>query len=777
MLEPALGPEEYVYQGIWTDWERGKYLGPTLTVDAQTARILSPALALLITTTGFSVWKLCRYGLHQMRARVGSHDVLYHQTQVVLRNSCTDLDVVNKFLLLAIAWRNRKDVKAFRNIFPSFLAAVLHFALFTAIGILSSWTLQAPDRVLSRSPWCGTWNSTYHDQVFSLNHTSLASVALANEYSSYANSRYSIAQQNAELCHDDLAGCPTAKIKSLNWTSKFVPNGCPASNASICHPYAGGSLQFDTGYLSSHTDLGYNARPENRVKFRMVAECAPLTVDGYVSDWHDISATADLPARQVVNAYYGRTKSSNSTYQRTKRTYDCSERKLIQPYTLISHLTQPQGTIESLTATFSAIPALMPTDRDLSLILLTFDNAYSGPVSDPWFSAQKPVNVSESFCLYENNTVYAREHEITALACTQQWQICNNDVEDLRDDAVCTNLNSISEVRKMMLDMTSKGHFNDLQSATGQRIYRTGVVSTFYYITQALSQAGSPPLKAKDFVSYQSQPALSVNQWQTETSYWMDLILEYFQQANLDTSTGQFAASTSYINVTKSTAGKSPADKARNAAYSLCQNQIINSRNFSNYNFVALICTLALCVLLIVAGYSIECFTTSNRRRNLNYSGGNGKQDMWNANCDLDMLQRLDEFKYGTTWARACNGVPVTHSSHQIDIDDLVPHKFEVENGSGIVLPAVQRRRERMEKGLLSTTNLKKSTACVTCEAVGNEGSNTDLAKGLLQSRDTGESAATQPSDISEYHSGYRNNFRRDFQPDMREISRYDLIY
>lgn len=769
MSKSALGPEDYVYQGIWTDWDRGKYLGPTLTVDAHTARIVSPALALLVTTTGFSVWKICRYALHQMRARPGYHDVLYHQTQLVLRNSCTDLDVANKFLWLAFAWKNRKEVKVLKTILPLFLAAIIHFAFFAAFGILSSWSLQAPDRVLSRSPYCGTWNSTYHNQVFSLNHTSLSSVALANAYTSYVNSRYSLAQRNIESC-DEMSGCSTSRNKGLNWTSEFVPNACPAPNNSICHPDAGGSLRFDTGYLSSHSDLGYNARSEDRIKFRMVAECSPLVAEGYVTDWHNTPAVADLPARQVVNAYYGTTASSNVTYMRTKRVFDCGERKLTQPYTLIPFVTEPNGSIKSQTANFGAIPALMPTDRDLSLILMTFDNAYGGPVSDPWFSAQKAVNVSESFCLYNNNTVYIREHEITALVCTQQWQICDNEADDSGGKGACSSLSGISEMRRTMLTMADQRQLNDLQLATAQRIFRTGITSTFFYVIQALSQAGSPPLKARDFVSYQSQPALPNNQWQTEARHWMNLVVEYFQQANLDYSSGQFAASTAYINVTEPVPGTSPSDRAQNAAYSLCQNQLIYSRDFTNYNFVALMCTVVICLILVLCGFLVECLTTSTRQRNLRYTGESGRQDMWNANDALDMFQRLDEFKNGTTWTRACFGIPVTHSSHQIDINDLSPHKFEVDDGSGIVLPAVQRRRE-MEKGLASGTSLDKSTTCVTCEAVSSHSTETDINRSLLPGHDLRESTGLSGAATgSGYDLRYHNGFRRDFLPDLREV-------
>lgn len=44
------------------------------------------------------------------------------------------------------------------------------------------------------------------------------------------------------------------------------------------------AIQFDTGFLSSHTHLGINAR-QDRVEYRSVTTCAPIITDGYVSDY------------------------------------------------------------------------------------------------------------------------------------------------------------------------------------------------------------------------------------------------------------------------------------------------------------------------------------------------------------------------------------------------------------------------------------------------------------------------------------------------------------
>lgn len=42
-----------------------------------------------------------------------------------------------------------------------------------------------------------------------------------------------------------------------------------------------GNIEFDTGYLDSHLDLGMNTPPRDRVQIRRKTTCAPLVTEGY----------------------------------------------------------------------------------------------------------------------------------------------------------------------------------------------------------------------------------------------------------------------------------------------------------------------------------------------------------------------------------------------------------------------------------------------------------------------------------------------------------------
>ena len=758
-MAPALTAAEYIYEGVWVNWSKGRVFGSTLTVSPQHASILSPALAVLISIAGGQLWRLFQFALHQARATSNSRNFIYHQSQSILRNTSSDLNALWRFLRLAVAWRHQRDAKVLRSLLPLVVWTLIHLSLVVTVGLLSSWLLEANDEVLSRSPWCGTFNKTYYAEVYSTNQTDAQAVSLMKEYSSYTDSRYVTVQSSVDICHDGADGCISPRDKALAWTSTFIAKACPV-NSTLCHPDAGGSTSFDTGLLSSHKDLGYNARKEDRVSIRLAAQCAPLKAEGFVTDWQYIPAASGMSAREAVDARYGpgRANARNSTYTLTRQQLECDERTLAQPYSLTPYVALPGGSPKQLSATFTPISELRPTDRDLTLVLMSFNNVYEGPVLDPWFSAQQAVNVSAEFCLKENTKVYTREHALTAMACGQQWQICNTD-SDSPDADQCTPLQGIAQVNATV-SASNSTMLSARQLATAQRLIRAATGSTFHYVIYALSQSMSPPLKARNKISYNVGPVLPQDQWRTETAYWMELVVAYFQQANLDYSTGQFAASTSYINVSQPSADKS--SPSQDAAHWLCESQIIRSTNYRNFNFFALLLAVTLCALIIVAGLSIEDLTNYVLQRSLRYSGSNGKQNMWIANSDLDMLRKVDELRNGTTWTVSRNGVPLTHVSHTVSINDLMTDRHDVEKGTGIVVPSVKRHKETASSlrwGPYKHTNHSGHKRCATCSTL--EVSPSDSSPQISRS---GTSAG---DGLINKDLAFHNTFQRSFSYDL----------
>lgn len=707
-MAPALDATKYIYEGIWINWTRGRVLGSTLTLNPEQTAIVSPALAILITIAGAQLWRLFQYALHQSRATPNNRNFLYHQTQTILRNTSTDLNALWRFIRLAIAWRHQRDAHLLKMLAPLMLWTFVHLALVIVAGVFSSWLLEANNDVLSISPWCGSYKTDYFDAVYATTYESNSSaVALSDEFNDYTNSRFALAQQSVDVCAAGQDHCENARLESLVSSAKFVRGGCPV-NDSICHPDAGGSMLFETALLSSHTNLGYNSRKEDRISVKFLAQCAPLEAQGYVTDWRNVWDPGFNVTRQLSDAHYGvgSFNSRNATSSVTKQYPTCDEKQTEPPYLLLPQYSFPGPNGAEGTYTFLPIEELNTSTSDLNLILSSHQHLYLDPVLDPWFSAQRPSNHTNSLCEYQKVEMYTRQYPLTAMACTQQWQICSSDSIADTNSSKCT---APAGVWQTSVDVANLA-LSPRQQAIADRVVNTALTSSFYYVIYALTQASSLPLKVRykgDNLLFTSVPP---DQWKTETTYWMELVLAYFQQANLDQSTGQFSSSTDYINVTLPSSG-SHRDPAQDATYWLCQNQIIQSKEYRNFNFFALCLTVVVCLFIIVLGLSIEDIVAYFRARSLRGSGNHKKQDTWTANSDLSMLRRIDELKSGTKWTISRNGIPLTHVGHTVSTDDLVRAfgNYIVEDG-GIVMTDTLPKR-----GVDQDTLMNWGYQCKTC--------------------------------------------------------------
>ncbi|KAJ9659149.1 hypothetical protein H2198_003291 [Neophaeococcomyces mojaviensis] len=737
-MPTALSAADYIYEGIWTNWSKGRIVGSTLTVSPAHAAILSPALAILIQIAGTQLWRLFQFALHQSRATASERDFLYHQQQVTLRNSSTDLNTIWRLFRLAIAWRHQKDIKIFRGTFVLVFWSIIHFAAVIAFSLMSTSLLSAGDEVLSRSPWCGTYSASYVSDIRNQSGNDKI-VRLQMEYSNFVNSKYASIQQHVDLCTGILGeGCDTLPSEMLPWTSTIEQGGCPFPG-SLCNPDIDESISFDTGYLSSHDNLGFNAEEKDRVSFRLAAQCAPLNDAEHVSVWKDVSATTTMPEHQAVDAMYGPSTrgARNATYSFSNyREYmECDQRAAVPPYILNSEVAAAGGSTKAGSSSFEPIKELQVPNSDTSLVFLMFNNAYKEPVSDPWFSAKNPINDTNAFCIQLNKTVYTRERPLTTLGCTQQWQICSSDASSNTNSSTCTPLLGINQINSLFTDISKTNiTLNSRQLATAQRIISSSVGASFYWVIHALSQSTVPPLKARNLITQTVGPALPPDQWQIETQYWLTLLLAYIQQSAVDLSTGQFAASTDYINVTKaaSTSAVLSADRAAaaNAAHWLCQNQVIHSNSYRSFNFFALCLIVVICLTITVFGLCIEDLIGYIRQRSLRYTGHNGKQDMWIINSDLEMLRNLSKIQTGATWGRSKSGIPLAQPGHKASINMLRSDDLEAERGTGIVNMTVKKTRTGLSelhkmRSQTSAHGLGQHKRCATCSTVDLSPSNT----------------------------------------------------
>lgn len=720
-MTAALPPENYIHEGVWINWLKGgRVLGATLTVNPSAASILSPALALIISIAGSQLWRLFQFGLHQSRATNQENNFLYHQQQITLRNTATDLNTLWRLIRLAFAWRRHTDIKVIRQSLPLVVWTTSHLILVMMAGLFSSWLLRASDQVLSRSQWCGKYTTAFTNDAYSADTNDPDVVVAAFEYNNHMNSRYAFVQQNIDICQNFGPGCISTAISNLTYNSTVLSGECPFAG-SICHSQ-NESIRFDTGYLSSAAHLGFNAINQDRISFRMVAECAPLDDARHVTGWHLVNATSEMPAHEVSDAHYGPGQSSarNSTFSFTKQYMECQQRGLLPPYVLDSEWCPAGGNLAAGTSTFDPIPELQQSDVDLSLVMLMVNSLYDSPVTDPWFTAQLPTDESDAYCMGTQKLMYTRETPLTTMACKQQWQICNTDSLLGIDSAKCTKLQGITQTWNDFFKHPQqlRAQYNSRQLATVSRFIRAASQSSFYSAITALGQTSGAPIKARSLVSATSGISPPPTQWQNETRYWMDILLGYLQQNSLDLSSGQFAFDTKYINVT------TPTSDTTGSAYEVCRNQIIHSKMYHNFNFFALVLCVSLCIIITILGLSIEDMIAYIRQHRITDTKPHEKQDMWIVNSDLEMLRTLIEVKKNIQWRRSSFGIPFAPVGEKAGIEDLRSDVLEAKAGHGIINKNVQRRQTATKLALSPERRRAYShgahsghKSCATCES------------------------------------------------------------
>ncbi|KAK5288914.1 hypothetical protein LTR98_005422 [Exophiala xenobiotica] len=183
--------------------------------------------------------------------------------------------------------------------------------------------------------------------------------------------------------------CRSFKKPNLNWETR---TGLCPFHSQMCHERSR-TLVFDTGYIDSHDDLGINANPKDRLRYRRNTTCAVLNGDGRINGWGGqiVNSSSPRPAPQEAHAYYGPSlyKGTNWTYSYSNFAsfYDNFTAQVTLPYQLdveqAMAVTSPQYTESD----FEPIPELVQEKADLALLFLSFTGMYLGPVDDPWYSA------------------------------------------------------------------------------------------------------------------------------------------------------------------------------------------------------------------------------------------------------------------------------------------------------------------------------------------------------------------------------------------------------
>lgn len=149
-------PSLEIYQGLWTNWSHGPIFGRTLTISRGNADLVIAFTGVFITFIGARFWRILSMTCHRFLSLSCPQDALYHQRQVILRNSPSADSAFITFLGLCWAW-HRTNERAFRRLYHLLLLSLLCTTSFVIAGGFSSRiSISVGSEVLLRGRRCGS---------------------------------------------------------------------------------------------------------------------------------------------------------------------------------------------------------------------------------------------------------------------------------------------------------------------------------------------------------------------------------------------------------------------------------------------------------------------------------------------------------------------------------------------------------------------------------------------------------------------------------------------
>lgn len=280
-----------IYTGIWVNWTRGRVLGSTVTLSRADGTVFVAFITLFYTVLSTQLWRSLCFLIHQARVSSRPRDGLFHQQQVVLRNSSTPAGAAWIFALQSWYWRGRADRHWLRSI-PGLLLALVYIIIFAFLSIYGASVLlkaAGPLRLL-RASRCGYWTPEDSD---------IATTPLfAKQRGTVEAAR--IYAQNCYEASDSPLLCNAYAKSRMNWSESGAE--CPFRK-DLC--LDDNVVRFRTDWLDSNQDFGINTPSGEAVQYRRTTTCAVVDYTSY----KNLNRIDD-----GIIAYDFGPSSSNSTY-------------------------------------------------------------------------------------------------------------------------------------------------------------------------------------------------------------------------------------------------------------------------------------------------------------------------------------------------------------------------------------------------------------------------------------------------------------------------------
>ncbi|TVY39346.1 hypothetical protein LSUB1_G002876, partial [Lachnellula subtilissima] len=600
----------------WENYSDNDSIGATITLKTRDAAFLLALLAIIVAVAGSSVWRIVRYFFHQARSNPNvQHDAIFIQQQAILRNATSALSAAWAFTRLSYSWRKHQQTSRSSHTFLFLAVSIIIFTAFAVASIFSTRVTAAKGATfLLHSPNCGYWNS-------SLAGPTLEAVRILNV--TYAASAY------AKNCYDSdssSASCSTFVKPRISWTSN---NDAPCPFAAKACSGTARPYELDTGPMDSHSTLGINAKPSERVTLRKVATCAKINGTTYATSKNETTKTG---TDNFVQILMGPTRTSsgdvihNYTYEYNEHTASIG----------VGYGLQAVSTDYN---NWTPISDFNRTDADSTMFFLSTNGVDNmDPVTDPLFAATRAVNKTLNSGAVA--TRYISTAYTSAMGCIEQFQICNPS----KSPPLCTPLVKWGDLG----DYVEKIGLNDLQYSTATTMFVASLQSKLW---AAVNGRDGSSLKAQSTVLSLTQvAALPPNQWQLELDGWFATSLAVLQQQIVEIATGP----TNFNNYSVIDA---PSDKYDRE---ICTRQMVrNVGGYQNFSTLGVSLIIGLGSLLVIVGASIDSIWASIQTHVLKKRYTSYGRLAWESDGYLQLQRMAQESAGHDNWVNCDGHIPV----------------------------------------------------------------------------------------------------------------------
>ncbi|KAH8878613.1 hypothetical protein GQ53DRAFT_833016 [Thozetella sp. PMI_491] len=605
-----------VATGPWSDQSLAGWSSSMITLEVTTGGYLISALATFITIIGGRFWVIVAFAIHQYQSTEDQKDVLFHQHQLVYRNSDSQLSAAWYVVRMAWAWRKRARRVLLRSLLY-LLPPIFCFAGFTVASVNSnrvttpSYTANRV-RVVSRN--CGylNWNAP-ENYDGSGNLTSKG----AQVYAKWYATRMAAGRNYARTCYgkdaSDSITCNELPVQQLPYATDDAAD-CPFKEGR-CLLGPKKAFRVTTPWLSSHEHFGINAPPNDRVGLRRSAVCSVL-------DIKDLTAVKEGSQSSFYAYYLGPYGTSNGPGSPTYLISDTVQNDNI-PYRVLSYAAIAYDPFYQ--TGWQPIADFNRTDADVVAFFLNQNSMrYPGPIDDPFFAAHRKGPL-----LSFGSPVYTADALTTVIGCTEQFQLRNE------QNNITTAMSSIFAVEAQSRNLG----LNEFQQETA---YRLMVPAGIAIMGRSITVLPGDALRASNSAFY----TLSL-----EVQGWFEEALAIHQLEVMSFVSKEVDDLLPYAQVVHPNATSSSA--------TMCDTQIMrNTGAYQTFSVLGISLIASIGVLIYAVSVFLESVMAAirKRRRRKEY-----KSAAWRADALLFQHHlALSTAQQDLIWENLDDAVPVT---------------------------------------------------------------------------------------------------------------------